>query len=243
MSETTTGAHLSQVWHDVLGTQPAPALWLVWATAAAALLLVVSRPSWRIGRNLVTIAHEGGHGLAAVLTGRRLTSIRLHSDTSGLTVSRGRPHGPGMVLTAAAGYTAPPIVGLAGAWLLSADHITALLWLAIVLLFLMLLMIRNAYGVVAVLVTGGLIFAVSWFASASVQAGFAYVVVWFLVLSGVRPVIELQAKRSRGEAPESDADQLGRLTPFPAGLWIFLFFAVSLACLAVAASRLLSVTP
>ena len=37
----------------------------------------------------VTIAHEGGHAVAALLTGRRLRGIRLHSDTSGLTLSAG----------------------------------------------------------------------------------------------------------------------------------------------------------
>ena len=38
---------------------------------------------WRVSRNAITIAHEGGHGLIALLTGRRLDGIRLHSDTSG----------------------------------------------------------------------------------------------------------------------------------------------------------------
>ena len=42
---------------------------------------------------LVTITHEGAHGVAAFVTGRRLQGIRLHSDTSGLTISSGRPSG------------------------------------------------------------------------------------------------------------------------------------------------------
>ena len=33
-----------------------------------------------------------------------------------------------MILTAAAGYTAPSLLGLGGAWLLAAHHITLLLW-------------------------------------------------------------------------------------------------------------------
>ena len=82
-------------------------------TALGALLLVAVRPVWRRTRHVVTIAHEGAHGLAAVLSGRRLAGIRLHSDTSGLTVSAGRPTGPGMVLTLLAGYTGPGLFGLA----------------------------------------------------------------------------------------------------------------------------------
>ena len=109
---------------------PTPTQWLVFVTAVVALTAVVPHRIWRLTRNAVTIAHEGGHGLVALLTGRRLDGIRLHSDTSGLTVSRGKPSGLGMILTAAAGYTAPPLLGLGGAWLLAAGHITLLLWAA-----------------------------------------------------------------------------------------------------------------
>jgi hypothetical protein len=64
-----------------------------------------------------------------------------------------------------------------------------------------------------------------------VQAAFAYAVVWFLLLGGVRPAFELQAKRSRGGAGDSDADQLSRLTHAPAALWFLLFHVVSLCSL------------
>ncbi|URN15076.1 MULTISPECIES: M50 family metallopeptidase [Streptomyces] len=216
---------------DVLGTQSPPGLWLVAATGAAALLATSVRALWRPARNAVTIAHEGGHALVALLTGRRLEAIRLHSDTSGLTVSRGRPTGLGMILTAAAGYTAPSLLGLGGAWLLAAHRITLLLWVATALLAAMLPMVRNAYGVLAVVVTGGAFLLVSWLTEPEVQAAFAYGAVWFLLLGGVRPVFELRARRRRGEARDSDADQLARLTHAPAAMWMFLFYSVSLSSL------------
>ncbi|MGP3982697.1 M50 family metallopeptidase [Streptomyces sp. KR80] len=222
---------LGDLWDRVTGTQPDPSLWLVTVTVAVALAAVVPRSAWLLSRNAVTIAHEGGHGLVALLSGRRLDGIRLHSDTSGLTVSRGKPTGIGMILTAAAGYTAPSFLGLGGAWLLAAGHITLLLWGAIALLGAMLVMIRNAYGVLTVVATGAAFFLVSWLTQPSVQAAFAYAVVWFLLLGGVRPVFELQRKRRHGGAPDSDADQLARLTNVPAALWLFLFHAVTLSSL------------
>ena len=231
MVSTVAAASLASLWDEVSGTQPDPDTWVVFATLAAAAAVVVPQGLWRLSRNAVTIAHEGGHGLVALLTGRTLTGIRLHSDTSGLTVSRGKPHGIGMILTAASGYTAPPLLGLGGAALLGAGRITLLLWLATALLVAMLVMIRNAYGAMSVLVTGGTFVLVSWLAGPQVQAAFAYAVVWFLLLGGVRPAFELQAKRSRGGAGDSDADQLSRLTHVPAGLWLFLFHAVSLCAL------------
>ncbi|MFB7110290.1 M50 family metallopeptidase [Streptomyces sp. NPDC056190] len=222
---------LPDLWDRLVGTQPDPDLWVVLVTAAAALAVVVPHGLWRVSRNAITIAHEGGHGLVALLTGRTLTGIRLHSDTSGLTVSRGKPHGIGMILTAAAGYTAPPLLGLGGAALLATGRITLLLWVATALLVAMLVMIRNAYGALTVLLTGGTFLLVSWLTGPQVQAAFAYAVVWFLLLGGVRPAFELQAKRTRGGAGDSDADQLSRLTHVPAALWLFLFHAVSLCSL------------
>ncbi|MGW8380089.1 M50 family metallopeptidase [Streptomyces sp. ODS28] len=230
-------ANITDIWDRVFGTQPDPDQWLVVITGLVALAAVIPHGIWRLSRNAVTIAHEGGHGLVALLSGRRLDGIRLHSDTSGLTVSRGKPHGIGMVLTAAAGYTAPPLLGLGGAWLLAANHITLLLWSATALLLLMLVMIRNAYGVLTVVVAGGAFLLVSWLTGAEVQAAFAYGVVWFLLLGGVRPVFELQRKRRprgmRGGhgAPDSDADQLARLTHLPAAAWLLLFHAVALCSL------------
>lgn len=223
---------LTTLWDKLLGAQPDPPPLLVLVTAAVALAVVAARVPWRIARNAVTIAHEGGHALAALLTGRKLRGIRLHSDTSGLTLSAGRPSGPGMILTLLAGYVAPSLVGLAGAWLLAGNRITLLLWVAVALLLAMLVLIRNVFGVLSLLVTGGVVLAVSWYAPPQVQAAFAWTSVWFLLLGGVRPVAELQRLRSRGRMPESDADQLARLTPFPALFWVAVFALVNLAVLA-----------
>ncbi|MEU9505053.1 M50 family metallopeptidase [Micromonospora sp. NPDC048170] len=226
---------LGGLWDKLFAAQPDPPPLLVLLTAAVALVVVSTRMPWRIARNAVTIAHEGGHALVALLTGRRLHGIRLHSDTSGLTLSAGRPTGPGMILTLLAGYVAPPLVGLAGAWLLGGNRITLLLWVAVVLLLAMLVMIRNIFGVLSLLVTGGVVLAVSWYAEPQVQAAFAYTGVWFLLLGGVRPVVELQRLRSRGQMPASDADQLAGLTPLPAFFWVTVFALVNLVALGVGA--------
>jgi hypothetical protein len=230
---------LSEVWTNVLHSQPDPPHWIVLAAAVLALVLIVPHAVWRVSRNVVTIAHESGHAAAAVLSGRRLTGIRLHSDTSGVTVSRGKPYGPGMVATGVAGYITPSLLGLLGAALLTTGRITALLWLAVVGLSALLLMIRNVYGAASVLVTGGTVFVVSWFGSPQAQAGFAYLFIWFLLLGGVRPVVELQRLRRRGYAPTSDADQLARLTRIHPFFWVALFGFVALACLLLGARWLL----
>jgi hypothetical protein len=220
------------LWGRVWGAQPEPPRFLVIVTLAGALLVVLTRPGWVLSRTVITIAHEGGHALVAVLAGRRLRGIRLHSDTSGLTVTKGKASGPGMVFSLLAGYLTPSLLGVLGALLLSAGRVTLMLWVTMLLLFAMLVMIRNVYGAVAVLAVGATVFAVSWYASVTTQAAFAYAGVWFLLLGGVRPVGELQRLRRRGHAPESDADQLAGVTRVPALFWVGVFGLVNLAALA-----------
>jgi hypothetical protein len=222
----------------LFGKQPTPPQEVVLFTALLALLFVVPRPAWLLSRGFVTIAHEGGHALLAVLSGRRLSGIRLHSDTSGLTLWRGKPTGPGMVLTLFAGYTTPALIGLLGAALLQVGRVTLLLWICLGLLPAMLVMIRNVYGVASVVIAMATIFAVAWFAPPVWKSLFAYEFVWFLLFGAIRPVYELLKARWRRREPNSDADQLGRLTRVPATIWVFLFAAVNLGALWLGASWL-----
>lgn len=224
----SVGDVVGQVWEAATTPVAPPATAVVVAMGALALAVVLVTPVWRVARHVVTIAHEASHALAALLTGRRLSGIRLHSDTSGLTVSSGRPRGFGMILTAFMGYVGPGLIGLGAAALLRQGYAVGLLWLLVVLLALMLLQIRNWFGLWSVLVTGAALVGVSWWATPDVQSAVAYAVTWFLLLGAVRPVLELQSERSRGRAATSDADILARLTHVPGLFWVGVFLVVTL---------------
>ena len=226
-----------------------PSSWLVLATGAVALLAVVPDRIWRITRTVVTIVHEAGHALVAVLTGRRLTGIRLHSDTSGVTLSVGRPTGPGMVATTAAGYPTPSLVGLLGVVLLAAEQVTIMLWASTAVLLAMLVMVRNAYGALAVLATGAVVVGISLYATADVQAAFGHAATWFLLIGAVRAVGELARERrnarrrpgpTRTRTRTTDADQLSRLTGLPAAACVGLFGLVTVGSLTAGGWLLLS---
>jgi hypothetical protein len=217
-----------------------PATWLVLGTAGIAFVLVAADGVWRWSRNVVTIVHEAGHALVALATGRRLTGIRLHSDTSGLTLSVGRPTGPGMVLTTAAGYLSPSFVGLVGVAVLTLEQVTIMLWVATAVLLGMLVMVRNAYGILTLLLTGVVVVAVSLYANADTQAAFGHVATWFLLFGGVRPVSELGQERRRLRVRTTDADQLARLTGVAGGVWVAFFGLFTVAALAAGAWLLLT---
>jgi hypothetical protein len=230
--------HLVEVWRRATSSQPAPGAALITGAALVALLLVLHPGLWRLTRVLVTITHEGGHAFAALLVGRRLRGIRLHSDTSGLTVSSGRPSGPGMVAMLVAGYDGPAVVGLGAAALLLRGHALGLLWAFTLVLALMLVQIRNFYGFVVVLVVGGGLLALSWYGSAPLQTALATLLTWVLLLAAPKPVVELVRQHRHGRAGQSDASQLSRLTRLPVALWLALFGLVNVAGLLVGAALL-----
>jgi hypothetical protein len=232
---------LAEIWRRASSRQTDPPAWVVALTAVVALVLVTAPRLWPVTRLLVTITHEGAHALVAVLVGRRLQGIRLHSDTSGLTVSRGRPTGPGMVAMLAAGYLGPAVVGVAAALTVGAGFSLALLWSYVLLLALLLLQIRNFYGVLVVVAAGLGLVAVSWYLSAPAQSAIAYLITWVLLLAAPKPVLELARQRARGGAGRSDVDQLTRLTRLPAGLWTSLFLLADVVGLLLGAALLLPV--
>lgn len=229
---------LLDLWDRATATQP-PLSWQVsLLLGVLALILTWSPAGYRLVRHLVTLVHEAGHALVAALVGRRLTGIRLHSDTSGVTVSRGRPRGPGMVATVLAGYPAPAVVGLCGALLLGQGYAAGLLWALVLTCALMLVLIRNLYGLWVVLVTGAGVAALSWTAPGQVLSGAAYLVVWALLLAAPRSVVELQRGRRGRRGRGSDADQLARLTGLPAVVWVAVFWLACAAALVVGVREL-----
>jgi len=221
-----------------LTRQEPPALETVLLAGALALLLVLLPQLWPRTRHVVTIAHEGGHAMAALLTGRRLAGIRLHSDTSGLTTSVGRPTGLGMVATLLVGYLTPPALGLGASAALAAGWVSATLWVSLLLLAGMLLQIRNVFGGLLLLIAGAAVLAVSSWAPPQAQAFAGCGLAWVLLLGGSRATVELARTRRTARRGTSDADQLARLTRVPALAWTGLFIVTGTA-LAVTGGRVL----
>ncbi|MCI1865752.1 MAG: M50 family metallopeptidase [Bifidobacterium sp.] len=210
----------------------APAI-LLCAIAAAAAVLVT--PLWRITRNIITIAHEGGHALVAKMSGRTLEGVHLNSDTSGLTVSSGKRDGCGLALTRFAGYASPPLWGLLCAFLVSRGYSTGALWLLVVLLALMLVRVRNPFGVFVVVVLTAAVIGLSWWANTEIRSETACCLAWFLIFGSIRPLLELMHQRGSGQSSDSDADQLAQ-GGIPAWVWMALWLLMALGALWAATS-------
>lgn len=227
---------VEELWRRVSVTTPVPDASVLLLIAASALAAVIL--AWPLVRMAITVCHEAGHAVAATLSGRSLQGIRLHSDTSGVTLTRGKPTGIGMVLTLLAGYPAASLVGLLAATVAGTGQAVAMLWFLVGLLALMLLKIRNMYGALIVVVLGGVLALATWYAPAQYLVWLAYGLAWLLLLAGPRPVFELAFSRRRATTG-SDAAQLARLTHLPRVVWIVLWLAITLGSLALGTALML----
>jgi hypothetical protein len=219
------------LWGDLTTQVVASTSTALWPLGAVAICLLVPQ-LWHLVRHVVTIAHEAGHASIAMLLGRKVRGIRLHSDTSGLTTHVGSTKRLPLALTAFAGYPTPAVLGLGAAALLRAGYAFALLWVVVLLLALVLVQIRNVYGFLVMVLAIGAFGWLAWSGPDSWRVGVAYGVAWLLLLGAVRAVVELNGSRRKASGRGSDADALARVTRVPGAVWVGVFWLVTVACAA-----------
>ena len=176
---------------------------------------------WRFARHISVMAHEGAHVAAGWSVGRRVSGVKLNRDATGVTTTRGSG-GFGSVIFTFAGYLGPSLFGLATACLIALDQITLALGLALFCLAIMLILIRNFFGVISVAVSGVLVFLVLRYGSPEVQAVAACALSWFLLFSGVRWVL-LDGTGAQ------DAVDLTQRTHIPRFIWVTFWLAITVA--------------
>lgn len=150
-----------QSWNVTAVAESVSPLWLVGVGLLLGLILAIN-PAYLLTRHVVTFTHEGGHAVVGLLTGRKLAGIHLHTDSSGATITAGRP-GVGRVLTAAAGYPAPAVVaGLLMAAVLT-DTSAFAITIGAALTAILLAFTRNLWGfIVTLFVLVGFIVVLRW---------------------------------------------------------------------------------
>jgi hypothetical protein len=208
-----------------LASSPAPLPVSVGASVGLLVLLVfVLEGIWRLARHISVIAHEGAHALAGLIMGRRIVSVKLNDNATGETVSLGPQAGLSSIVFLFAGYLGPSLFGLGAAVLLAHNQVHAVLVVTGIALFIMLLLVRNFFGVISVLFNGGIVVLVLWYGSAELQIIAAYALSWFLLLSGVRFAVVHGSKAA-------DAAALRTITRIPRVAWALLWLAGSVSAL------------
>lgn len=219
------------IWHALLERWHITATPEPWAIllVATAVVIAVSLPAvWTKARQAATIVHEMGHAAVGYVFGRKIDGISLHTDTSGVTTSRGKPYGIGFLLSVLAGYPAPSLLGLGMIWAATTNWSGAALTLFAALMATALWLCQNIVGFLSCALAVAASGALWWWGTPTLVANSVLAVGIFMVIAGFRCCIDLWRAHQRGDGASSDAGQASTLTfVIPATGWIIFFFAVA----------------
>lgn len=174
-----------------------------------------------------TLFHEGGHVLAAWISGGEVLRIELFHDTSGTTISKSSTKSS-MIFVSLAGYVFASFTAFLFVFLLSMQlswllH-AIILSLSIVLLFKG---VKNTFGIFWILLLLSAYFAVLFFypeKSWMLIYAFSGLMVYESVFSAFQILLISIVKPSAA----GDASNLARATVLPAIIWGIIFFAQAL---------------
>lgn len=199
------------------------------------LALGFARP-WAEG--LIRLVQLGGLAVAVVLFGNGVRGLQLQPSTTkpggGMVHFAHLPGHLGRAMSI--GLLAPPLLGLAGVYLVLAGRAWSLLWAVLVLLFAAYLKAHDWFTVVVVLLAGAGIGLAATVAGPAVQTAVAVGVVWWLLIGGVTTLTGIVLHPFTPNSP-----QLGTTAFIPGQLGVAVLWAVSLVVLWVGARRLLGI--
>lgn len=130
------------------------------------------------------------------------------------------------------------MLGVVGAAVVAGGGAAGLLWALVLATAVLVLAVRNLYGLLVLLVLGAGVAAASWYLPPSVLGWVAVLLVWTLLLTAPRTVLELFRTPARRDA-RSDPAQLARVTDIPRLVWLVLLLGLTSAGDALGAVLLL----
>jgi hypothetical protein len=192
-----------------------------------ATALSVPRATWRYFGLLATATHELGHAFAAVMSGQRLSGIRLSLDHSGTTTSYSRGRAAA-VWSGFWGYPVPALTGAALVWSGFSGWGPAALTVGSLILLTSLLLIRNLAGLLITSAAAASGAVLVLFVPHAFTGHVAIALGLALLVAAVRDVIKLihVHLHRRDRLSSSDAYLLYRSTSVPSFIWITLFLAI-----------------
>lgn len=194
----------------------------------AAVLLLWNTPLVYPVKLFTVFLHELSHGLAAVLTGGRIVSIKVAADQGGLaTTAGGWP-----LLIASAGYLGSMLFG--GLILLAASRSRAdkliSIFIALTVAAVTLLFVRNLFGFLFGLAFAAAMAAMGRWGGAALND---FVLRLLGLTSILYAVIDIYSDLIVRTVPCSDAAAMSRMLFGPPAMWGVLWMLMALASAAV----------
>lgn len=183
-----------------------------------------------------TLFHESGHALVAIVTGNKVESVSLFSNTEGLAITEVNSWLSG-VLISLSGYVIASICAYLFAILWKKDKHTLIIYIMLgVVLVNMLFWVRNMYGIFYLLVVFlALYFLLKKTTWSGIVPYVTLILVLLLVSQSVNSSFHLLVIHFNESEVMTDALNLKKQTFIPAFVWSMLFFvqAVVFAFLAI----------
>jgi hypothetical protein len=208
------------------------------ASAMAFIALVLIAFATEVAAQIVRVAHEGGHMLAALLFGRRITRFDLQEASGADPLGSGGTgtdpqRGFGDVFIRFAGYATPPLVGLIGAYVIANGNSWGVLVAGVVLLLAVLVIpeINSLALGFTVLLLGGILWALVA-GGPGVQAALAAGLVWLMLIGGLWMVLKRNINNM-------DAVKLTQATWIPRFVWFAGWLTIAVVSLWVGGRVLL----
>ena len=196
------------------------------AIGLAALLIVLVPFLVPLVAHADTMAHEGMHALIAAVLGFTVLEVILERNANGRTITDAVSFGLRVLLVGLAGYLGPSVFGLSAAKLISTGRVTAVLWLAIILLVLLFFLVSRSFGLFSVPAAVLLLVLVMRYAHGGAEEFIVYLLTWLMLLSGLRTALV-------HGIDAGDAINLRQATHMPRRLWSLLWIAATFLALLV----------
>lgn len=237
---------LIQRWNvgDVIFSSSRDLSWLILLFAVVIVGLTLYKPVWTVVRYSPTVIHEMGHVIMATLTFRKVHGVKVETDTSGVTISSGKPRSIGSFLTTIAGYPAPSLLAAGMTYLLVSGYAGAALTLYHILIMFALLLCRNAWGFVSCIITILMTVGISWWNNPYAVSWAVVFVIVFYSITGIRGslgLFKVHFRHMMKDVPEDMKDEVKEhrkgsdaykaWTQFlliPPSLWVMFFIGTNI---------------
>lgn len=174
-----------------------------------------------------TMLHEFSHALVAFLFSGKIQSVKLFSNTEGeITISGNNKIV--QFLTALAGYPLSALSGMGILFLVMNDYQDVALWILTAFAsVLLLLFVRNLYGVIWLIVFMGINLSALLFEIFPLMSLLGLIYAFIILTEAVHSVISLLVLSIRNPKMAGDATVLSKLAFLPAVFWALCFVGLN----------------
>ena len=179
-------------------------------------------------RSVNTLVHEAGHAFATLALSGEVISVNIFADTSGTTLTKAKGKFSQAII-ALAGYPSSALMGWLCLSLLAKGYYLYILFiLTSIALIIMILSLRNAYGLFWAGTFIVLNLLLLYFNKQTLVYAFAAFYSVIIFTDAVISSFVLMALAIKQPKKAGDASNLNKITKIPSAFWAFLMLAFTL---------------